>query len=276
MNTKDKNWPGLCTSSENHYVMLTVCPTSVHSSSTDPKLYFMLHLWIQTPEGRRMKWLWATSTFLSAGLPEGGSSIPGDSDRSGKYNGSSCWPYQNAALNLPSATWTLNWPSHPTSGVSLCKGLQISLGKIIDAYGPSFFTVQTSLPDPASRTGTFFICLCNSNFLPGLNMPVKHRGFCLQMGYGHKSLPAATGLYSFSLFQVLAMLKFLLNFIRFLSAFRKIPYCSRWGGVCTTSVVREQVHFASFPPKTTHCNTLFFLLRLRKGTCYEYSFPLSS
>lgn len=81
---EDVNWPGLCTSSESNSAMPTVCPTSVHSSRTDPKLYFTLCLWIQTPEGRRLKWLWATSAFLSAGLPEGWSSIPGDSDHYGK------------------------------------------------------------------------------------------------------------------------------------------------------------------------------------------------
>lgn len=74
-----------------------------------------------------------------------------------------------------------------------------------------------------------------------------------------KSLPVATGVYHFSLFQVLTMLNFLLNFTRFSSVFRKIPYCSEWC-VCTTSVGHEQVHFASFPPKTTHCNTVFFSL----------------
>lgn len=40
-----------------------------------------------------------------------------------------------------------------------------------------------------------------------------------------KSLPAATGIYCFSLFQVSTMLNFL-NFIRFSSVFRKTPYCS--------------------------------------------------
>lgn len=70
--------------------MLTVCPTSVHSASTDPKLYFMLYFRearhrIQTPEGRRLKWLRATSTFLRAGLPGGWSSIPGEPDPSEKF-----------------------------------------------------------------------------------------------------------------------------------------------------------------------------------------------
>lgn len=136
-----------------------------------------------------------------------------------------------------------------------------SLGQVTNVYSPSFFTVQTSLPDAASRTGAFFVCLCNSIFFTWS----KHAGEVSRILSSDgiqsqaKSLPAATGVYHFSLFQVLTMLNFLLNFTRFSSVFRKIPYCSEWC-VCTTSVGHEQVHFASFPPKTTHCNTVFFSL----------------
>lgn len=62
-----------------------------------------------------------------------------------------------------------------------------------------------------------------------------------------KSLPAATGVYSFSLFQVLTMLNFLLNFIRFSSVFRKDTRLLRLRGVCATSVSVSKFILLPFP-----------------------------
>jgi len=138
--------------------------------------------------------------------------------------------------------------------------------------------VPTSLPDPASRTGAFFIRLCNSTFFTRSKRADEASGTLSSHAIQSqaKPLPAATGVYSFSLFQVLTLLNFLLNFIRFSSVFRKIPDCSVRGGVCAPPVVHEQGHFPPFPLKTAHCNIVFFSLEGCEKARHAYSFPLQS
>lgn len=65
-----------------------------------------------------------------------------------------------------------------------------------------FHCPDSPLPDPAFRTGAFFSLFMQLWFFPGLNVPVKHQGFCLQVGHSRK-LHHCLRVYHFSLFQVL-------------------------------------------------------------------------
>lgn len=161
-----------------------------------------------------------------------------------------------------SAAWTLNPPSHAHLG-------RFFVQRFVEHFGENHQCLQSLIfycTDFSSRPsfqnwGIFHMFMQLHFFIWSkrageASMILSSDGIQSQV----KSPPAATSVYRFSLFQVLTMLNFLLNFIRFSSVFRKIPHCSVWGGACATSAVHEQVHFASFPPKTTHCNIVFFSL----------------